>query len=111
MAAVEVDADGADKPGIKDGLLDYNLALFLLGYDLINVGLVEEEDTSEVIPVFEDFDGDTVNGLGFVEVAEATNNAPGKIGVFTSAGDVKNSSTTKKVPTDLIAAHVWSEWH
>ena len=65
VAAVEVDAEGADKPVIKDGLPDHNLAMFLLGYDLINVGSVEEEDTSEVIFVFEDFDGDTVNALGF----------------------------------------------
>ena len=61
MAAVEVEADGADKPGFKDGLPVHDLALYLLGYDLINVGSVEEEDTSEVIPVFEDFDGETVN--------------------------------------------------
>ena len=100
VAAVEVEADGADKTGTKEGLPDHNLVLFLLGYDLINVGSVEEEDTSEVIPVFDDFDGDTVNGLGFVEVADVTDNEPGKIRAFTSAGDVKNSSTTKKVPTD-----------
>ena len=97
VAAVEVEADGADKPGFKDGLPEHDLALYLLGYDLINVRSVEEEDTSEVIPAFEDFDGDSVNGLGFVEVADATVNKPGKIGVSTSAGDVKNSSTTKKV--------------
>ena len=98
MTAVEVEADGADKTGSKEGLPDHDLALYLLGYNLINVGSVEEEDTNEVIPVFEDFDGDTVNGLGFVEVAVATNNEPGKIRAFTSAGDVKNSLTTKKLP-------------
>ena len=64
VTAVEVEAGGADKPGFKDGLPEHDLALYLLGYDLINVGSVEEEDTSEIIPVFEDFDGDTVNGLG-----------------------------------------------
>ena len=111
MAAVEVDADGADKTGTKEGLPDHDLALFLLGYNLINVGSVEEEDTNEVIPVFEDFDGDTVNGLGFVEVAAATNNAPGKIRVFTSAGDVKNSSTTKKVPTDCKQTQISRRGH
>ena len=79
VAAVEVEADGVDKPDFKDGLPEHNLALYLLGYDLINVGSVEGEDTSEVIPVFEDFDGDTVNGLGFVEAADATVNEPGKI--------------------------------
>ena len=52
VAAVEVDAYGAEKTCIKDGLPDHDLALFLLGYDLINVGSVEEEDTSEVIPIF-----------------------------------------------------------
>ena len=56
----------------------------------------EEEDTSEVIPISADFDRDTVNGLGLVEVADATVNKPGKIRFFTSAGDMKNSSTTKR---------------
>ena len=111
VAAVEVDPDGADKTGTKEGLPDNDLALFLLGYDLINVGSVEEEDTSEVIPVFEDFDGDTVNGLGFVEVADATDNEPGKIRAFTSSGDVKNSSTTKNVPTDRKQTQISHRGH
>ena len=61
--------------------------------------------------VFEDFDGDTVNGLGFVEVADATVNEPGKIREFTSAGDVKNSSTTKKVPTDCKQTQISRKGH
>ena len=72
------------------------MALHLLGYKMINIVSVEEEDTSEVIPVFDDFGGYAVNGLGSVEVADVTVNKPGKIRAFTSAGDVKNSSTTKR---------------
>ena len=78
---------------------------------MINLGSVKEEDTSEVLPVFKDFDGDTINELGFVEVADATVNKPCKICEFASAGDVKNSSTTKKVPTDCKQTQISRRGH
>ena len=42
VAAVEVEVDGKDKPGFKNGLPDHDLALHLLGYKMINVGSVED---------------------------------------------------------------------
>ena len=41
----------------------------------------------------------------------ATDNEPGKIRAFTSAGDVKNSSTTKKVPTDRKQTQISRRGH
>ena len=111
VAAVEVEANGNKNPGAKEGLPDHDLALHLLCCNLTNVGSVDKEDTNEVIPVFEDFDGDTVNGLGLVEVADATVNDPGNTREFASAGDVKNSSTTKKVPTDCKQTQISRRGH
>ena len=55
VAVVEVDVEDADNDGQKKDLPDHNIALHLLGYENLNVGLVEEDQESDDVSKIADF--------------------------------------------------------